>query len=102
MLLICCAVNDLMRNSPLLRGGEAQQGSKLSAQRAASEEGMACQQNTGRGPPSPCKFFILDVSDLAQELGIPVCDEVSALCGIQPSKQAPMSRISDVFCCVAY
>ncbi len=37
---------------------------------------MACQHDPGRGPPTPCKFFILDVSEMAKELGLPTCSEV--------------------------
>lgn len=63
------AVNELLRNSPLLRGG------KKAAQLSGAED--ACQFDSGRGAPSACKFFILDVSDIAKELGLPTCNEVS-------------------------
>jgi hypothetical protein len=68
------AVNELMRNSPLLRGSAARGAASLGSDNDAGA--VACQQTSGRGPPSPCKFFILDVSELAQELGLPVCQEV--------------------------
>ena len=63
------AVNELTRNSPLLKGG------KKAAQMAGAED--ACQYDSGRDAPSACKFFILDVSEMAQELGLPTCNEVS-------------------------
>lgn len=46
--------------------------------RMSADEAMACQHDPGRGPPSPCKFFILDVSDMAREMGLPVCSEVDS------------------------
>ena len=85
------AVNELMRNSPLLRGGSggATPGSRLTAAGVAGASGAAlgaqseesaiaaaCAAASGRAGEAPCKFFILDVSEIAQELGLPVCDEV--------------------------
>ena len=73
-----CAVNDLMRKSPLLRGDGLGAGARLGNGRLSAEEAnMACQHDPGRGPPTPCKFFILDVSEIAQELGLPTCSDVS-------------------------
>ncbi len=73
-----CAVNDLMRKSPLLRGDGLGAGTRFSGGRLSAEEAnMACQHDPGRGPPIPCKFFILDVSEIAQELGLPTCSDVS-------------------------
>lgn len=68
-------MNELTRNSPLLRG---QQRARKAGQLGIEE---ACQFESGRGPPSACKFFILDVSEVAAELGLPTCNEVCrALC----------------------
>ena len=67
-----------MRKSPLLRGvgmGEGSLGGR-GAGRLSGEDAMACQHDPGRGPPTPCKFFILDVSEMARELGLPTCSEV--------------------------
>lgn len=63
------AVNELTRNSPLLKGGQK------AAQLSGAED--ACQFDSGRDAPSACKFFILDVSEIAKELGLPTCNEVS-------------------------
>ena len=62
------AVNALTRNSPLLRVEQ-----RKTAQLGARD---ACQFDSGRDAPSGCKFFILDASELAQELGLPTCSEV--------------------------
>ena len=68
-------MNELTRNSPLLRG---QQRAGWAGQLGAEE---ACHFESGRGAPSACKFFILDVSEVAAELGLPTCNEVRrALC----------------------
>ncbi|CAL8469167.1 g8708 [Coccomyxa elongata] len=69
-------LNDLMRKSPLLRGEGFGAGPRLSSGRLSAEKAnMACQHDPGRGPPTPCKFFILDVSEIAQELGLPTCSD---------------------------
>ena len=68
-------MNELTRNSPLLRG---QQRARQAGQLGVEE---ACQFESGRGAPAACKFFILDVSEVAAELGLPTCNEVCrALC----------------------
>ena len=67
--LLMHAVNELTRNSPLLKGKQK------AAQLSGAED--ACQFDSGRDAPSACKFFILDVSEIAKELGIPTCNEVS-------------------------
>jgi len=64
-------VNALTRNSPLLRVEQ-----KKAAQLGAQD---ACQFDSGRDAPSACRFFILDASELAQELGLPTCSEVNNL-----------------------
>ncbi len=67
-----------MRKSPLLRGEGLGAGARLGGGRlSAQEANMACQHDPGRGPPTPCKFFILDVSEIAKELGLPICNDVS-------------------------
>jgi hypothetical protein len=85
------AVNELMRNSPLLRGGAgsskpggltaagdaAALNQALQAQDSEAAAAAACAAASGRGAEAPCKFFILDVSEIAQELGLPVCNEAS-------------------------
>lgn len=83
-------MNDLMRNSPLLRGGGASSagGGGLAGGHDAAGAGAAldldldleaaaaaCQSASGRGEEAPCKYFILDVSEIAQELGLPTCTE---------------------------
>ena len=70
--VVVSAVNELTRNSPLFKAG--QKAAKL----VGAED--ACQFDSGREAPSACKFFILDASDIAKELGLPVCNEVSAQC----------------------
>ena len=65
-------MNELTRNSPLLRGKAK---AKHRAQ-AGMEE--ACQFESGRSAPAACKFFVLDVSQIAKELGLPMCNEASA------------------------
>ena len=62
-------MNELTRNSPLLR---AKGKAKLRAQAGAEE---ACQFESGRSAPAACKFFVLDVSQIAKELGLPTCNE---------------------------
>ena len=47
---------------------------KKAAQLGAQD---ACQFDSGRDAPSACKFFILDASEFAQELGLPTCSEVN-------------------------
>ena len=64
-------MNELTRNSPLLR---AKGKTKLRAQAGAEE---ACQFESGRSAPAACKFFVLDVSQIAKELGLPTCNEAS-------------------------
>lgn len=76
--VLVCAVNELTRNSPLLKGGQ-----KKAAKLSGAED--ACQFDSGRDAPSACKFFILDVSEIANELGLPVCNEVST--PSQPTKR---------------
>ena len=71
--LLTCAVNELTRNSPLLKAGQ-----KKAAKLSGADD--ACQFDSGRDAPSACKFFILDVSEIAKELGLPVCNEVSPTC----------------------
>ena len=64
-------MNALTRNSPLLR---AKGMTKQRAQAGAEE---ACRFESGRSAPAACKFFVLDVSQIAKELGLPTCDEAS-------------------------
>ena len=64
-------MNELTRNSPLLR---AKGKTKPRAQAGAEE---ACQFESGRSAPTACKFFVLDVSQIAKELGLPTCNEAS-------------------------
>ena len=58
-------MNELTRNSPLLRG---QQKARQAGQLGREE---ACQFESSRGAPSACKFFILGVSEVAAELASP-------------------------------
>ena len=64
-------MNELTRNSPLLR---AKGMTKQRAQAGAEE---ACRFESGRSAPAACKFFVLDVSQIAKELGLPTCNEAS-------------------------
>ena len=68
----------MMRKSPLLRGAGMGGGSfgGRGAGRLSGEDAMACQHDPGRETPTPCNFFILDVSEMARKRGLPTCSEV--------------------------
>ena len=83
-----------MRNSPLLRGGGREGGSGVGLTAGGSQDttaanrawldpdvaaaAAACQSGGGRAGEAPCRTFVLDVSEIAQELGLPTCTEVRA------------------------
>lgn len=88
------AGNELTRNSPLLRG----EHKAARAAQAGAED--ACQFESGRDAPSACKFFILDASEIAAELGLPTCNEVPC-CELVPSSEANAAAHAEVESCSA-